>query len=1009
MKTQISRDSHDKGKRYSGVYQQQGRMITDADLNELTDILKNRLETVLADLVGSGAPKHRGASVMDDPAGPALRPGFLYVDGIPGQVLPDATVPLPADPFPYDRQADLPEPPPLPAADGNYLIYADVWERPVTRLEDPDLADPGLNGADTTTRTRTVTQVKWLPEGKLGQLTGKGDALLTVRIREELSTADPCDPCATEIEYDRPVGNDLFRLEVHHALLNAAGSPIEITLKWSRENGAEQHVVADAPADFKGTKFIYEFFNASSESHAGNHIVTGGTFPVGAPLTTPYPATPETDHPDFPWVRRWDGYCILKKTGGVWKLAGGKDKGVALKPAGGPDATGQGDVHLSDEALEIYLETLHLTLALKDRSFLTGDFWLAPIRDRIHSPGDFLITDAPPRGIQHHYLVLASAKRSGGAWGVTLLTPEKARQFAFPPLTDLNAHDVGYTIPDCPDGPPTVYSLLKTVLGWPDPGDENPSVRTILDGLLCNLDAGKIPFGTVCEGTGLFSGHSETVQDALEALCDLSATHVGYTPDAGCADLAGVSNVKEALDELCLRPSGGGCRTVATPGANLTALINELVDKQKGEICICLPPGTYILEGLNLDFSAPHPIKLFLCGCGEFSRIILVGEPVVLNGLHEVSFKELSLETDPKSPVAVSPNLPALMHFRACRNVAFDRVTAAVETRHNDIESTLMVFEQTSRVAVENCTLLASKDMAKKLGELPQSIFQDTDMLTELFKIEGRAEFIEVAEERALELMKISPDERNKILSAIRARLDEFWQRLGVRERKAYERLIALLEAPDAESLASVLLEIWEETLSRGPGNALAFLDGRPETMIQNSRIPGRISLYGIAESEDPAVDMLELFLKKTFESPEDLKRLKDALDRLAIGPAAFRAVQSRLGLLQISLVVIRNLQDYIDEKISFAELQRRTPDIFSAGFLDNIVFSASGHFLWFDHLHLNGGFFEVQGGGRLGTAMGSSAIYVANRALPGSDMSFTNATVLNPRLSANMLAIRPL
>ncbi len=35
MKTEISRDSHQPKKRYSGVYQQQGRMLTDADWNNL--------------------------------------------------------------------------------------------------------------------------------------------------------------------------------------------------------------------------------------------------------------------------------------------------------------------------------------------------------------------------------------------------------------------------------------------------------------------------------------------------------------------------------------------------------------------------------------------------------------------------------------------------------------------------------------------------------------------------------------------------------------------------------------------------------------------------------------------------------------------------------------------------------------------------------------------------------------------------------------------------------------
>ncbi len=60
MKTQISRDSHVPAKRYSGVYQQQGRMITDADWNALSDLVKERLDDVLRDVIGSGTPRRRG-------------------------------------------------------------------------------------------------------------------------------------------------------------------------------------------------------------------------------------------------------------------------------------------------------------------------------------------------------------------------------------------------------------------------------------------------------------------------------------------------------------------------------------------------------------------------------------------------------------------------------------------------------------------------------------------------------------------------------------------------------------------------------------------------------------------------------------------------------------------------------------------------------------------------------------------------------------------------------------
>ena len=70
MKTEISRDSHQPEKRYSGVYQQQGRMLTDADWNELVEIRKARLNAALRGVVGSKG-EARVISVTSCPFGVA--------------------------------------------------------------------------------------------------------------------------------------------------------------------------------------------------------------------------------------------------------------------------------------------------------------------------------------------------------------------------------------------------------------------------------------------------------------------------------------------------------------------------------------------------------------------------------------------------------------------------------------------------------------------------------------------------------------------------------------------------------------------------------------------------------------------------------------------------------------------------------------------------------------------------------------------------------------------------
>ncbi|MBT8341822.1 MAG: hypothetical protein HKP58_10085 [Desulfatitalea sp.] len=146
MKAEISRDSFDEDKTYSGVYQQQGRMLTDADWNEMVRILKHRMDKTVGAAIDSGSPRHEGIlyeepddeepdAAQDDPKGqpPAdrrkaaptaikhvgvvaepvgeLQPGELIAfEAPPGLVFPgahdpappDPGTPAPSEPRPYD-------------------------------------------------------------------------------------------------------------------------------------------------------------------------------------------------------------------------------------------------------------------------------------------------------------------------------------------------------------------------------------------------------------------------------------------------------------------------------------------------------------------------------------------------------------------------------------------------------------------------------------------------------------------------------------------------------------------------------------------------------------------------------------------------------------------------------------------------------------------------------------------------------------------------------------------
>ena len=445
MKSQISRHSHDPAKRYSGVFQQQGRMITDADWNELQAIVKTRLDEALRDVVGGGVPSRRPLGVRFTGSTFEIVPGVLYAGGLPVRLgKPGDAV------FTYATQPDFPSAPGAVAAGD--LIYVDAWEREVSFLEDPALQDPGLNGADTCTRTQTMLQIKRAPTGLSPELTIEsdarnpeaGNALLGIGLRRTKSSTDILDPAADEVAIDQPIGNFLFRVEIHD-VQGPANNPTSITLKWSSENAAEAYASGAAPPDYKGSDWAYEFHGPTSEKQLGVHLVS---FPARRSLDAGYPAT-EPDKTQLPWVRRWDGFCVLTRANSStdWttaNIANGKDRGVALSSGIADGVHGHAEIISvpptgtpTSLILRLNLQLVDLQLHLKAKSFVAGDYWLAVARDQFAS-GQQLLDSKPPLGVVHRYLQLGKVVSSGGA-----LVFQPDRTMTFPTLADLVLDSLG--------------------------------------------------------------------------------------------------------------------------------------------------------------------------------------------------------------------------------------------------------------------------------------------------------------------------------------------------------------------------------------------------------------------------------------------------------------------------------------------------------------------------------------------------------------------------------------
>jgi hypothetical protein len=956
MKTQISRNSHHKNKRYSGVYQQQGRMLTDADWNEMVDLLKGLMTEALVDVVGDGSPRTGAVSISNDRQ---IQPGDLYVDGMRAEVPGHAK-------FEAGNQPDFPGFQTLPAT-GPYVVYADVWERSVTSLEDFELRDAGLHGADTCTRTQTMLQVKWCsdatnPEADIPQ---KGDALLDLDLHTNLEAGDPCDPCAGLVAAgEGRVGNYLFRVEVHE-VTGSADNPNEIVLKWSSENGAEQFEAKaedKMPPGFVSGKYVYEFFDLTSEKHLGVHLTTGFT-PTTGVLKESYEIPEGTSEPKE-FVRRWDGYCALERSGTNWSLIDGRDKGIELSTTVAPTAPGY--VSLGP-GLRANLEALLLSLDLTGKTFVAGDYWLVPVREKVHGPGSVIVSGVEPQGIIHHYLRLARVDAGGTVH--PFLNDADRRRHRFPPLTDIRANDVGYETDcnsglfdashdnvkkaldrlcelaaehiayqaDCADG------LFKDFVG---------TVKQALD-RICEIQAQHIGFTKPCN-TSLYQGQTvSTVQDALALLCDIRSDHVSFTAKPECTLLnqPGINTVQDAIDALCLRPSGGGCRvTVGKDGEfpTLDEAFKSLLDLGQRDLCLCLLPGDHELpDGLEIEDAN---LQISICGCGSnITRLILK------DNLLKLEVRSFSL-----SGVEVRVATPAAgLSFTGCQELALESNHLIGFTE----ESALVTLNASSRIHLADNIIEAYNVNA---FEMPRKIFVPFENIRALFGIVERTAFITQTRSVANGLAALNADAKKELVQKLAGIVQEHSNKLSKSEQTSYEMFIEALseEKSDAELLASALYRVRRFAAVTRPATAVTILTACAATILENNDIEGFLNFYGL-----PAEKSL---------TGEELSAIRERVKALRFVPSQnnLQLRNNRLTRVVVSQKMIETIRSFIsDDK---GELQ----GIFDTALLtDNIIELPDNHFVARGHSLTSTRFDFGQMSGDAGFVLGENAVYVGSYA----------------------------
>ncbi|MBT2442695.1 hypothetical protein J7E93_21810 [Streptomyces sp. ISL-36] len=584
MKADISRSSFDPTRHFRQVLRQQGRVDLDADWNEQQDIVDHLRSSTGADLLGpAGGPASAaafGLTISSDGKDLLLSNGHYYVDGylLENEGLPSGTSvwkqpDLPAKGVVHNDDGSLKD---GPATAGRYLAFVHAWDLHRTALEENHIREVALGGADTTTRLKTVWQVGLLRLGDVGgtgagcdletagwkALTAASTGLLEVRTDDPDEGSGPCYVPATG--GFRGPENQHYRVEIHQG-----GPAATATAVWARDNAATAASWVSGP-DSEGfitvadpgrdgvvgftTGMTVELTDDTREllGRPGKLVrladVRGNRLKIdGLPATLPDDLKHES-YPAGPRVRRWDSQGTV------------------------PVATGADEWSLLESGIRIRFA--------QGVTYRTGDYWLVPARTRLGDviwprTADGKPRQQPPKGIRHRFAKLATVSYDGAVWS--------------------DVHDCRELFPDL-----TQLMTLRAVSGDGQTVQAGAALVIVPAPLVVGVSNGGIPVkgakvrftvtrggGTLSVGTppvvttndqGLASvdwsvDSGTDVQIARAELLDragnptglpvdftaslLTAHRTAYDGNNTCPDLLDVTTVQDAIDKLCVRPSGG--------------------------------------------------------------------------------------------------------------------------------------------------------------------------------------------------------------------------------------------------------------------------------------------------------------------------------------------------------------------------------------------------------------------------------------------------------------------
>lgn len=418
----ISRESFQRSKNYTGLRQQQGRIPLESELNEGSDIAAEELRRAIQDVICSSGTPDDGFRVSFVDETPAaydfqLDPGTYYIGGRRYDCFAGTT--FLSQPDWMQMASDVDPLPVIPTAERYDFAYIEAWEQVVSATEDSELFERALGGADGAGRLRRMARVRVATGTADNCLDAMADLFPDSMIDPDTMALDSGAGLTVGFDPDY-VEENLCAPEVQAGYLGAENETFRVQLTapdrfvFGNDNASHLYrVTLEADGDETIVTFITQPRDAHAHPLAGQAVeilrwntVLPNTEKLAEPVGTLAAILTDYD-PSGPTLRidmtladlttNWDGAGVDDQFHYLRVWTGGMDQLI-------PDST------------EIVMAGTGLTAAFQAASVgfgMTGDFWVIAARPNapdVVTPWqllDDMPPPAPPAGPMRHVAPLA--------------------------------------------------------------------------------------------------------------------------------------------------------------------------------------------------------------------------------------------------------------------------------------------------------------------------------------------------------------------------------------------------------------------------------------------------------------------------------------------------------------------------------------------------------------------------------------------------------------------------